>query len=83
MIDKFDPKFLETWEPEEKEGMSVSKPVETDEDFINYLNFYSMALYKAIELEKNPKKLMYLKGKMDAIKSISQVYCDLISGKFI
>jgi hypothetical protein len=81
MIDKLDPSILEKWDHTEAD----EKPsFDGDEDFINYLYAFTAQVQAEIQMShQDKKKREYLMGMLFALKSISQVYEDLIKGKFI
>jgi hypothetical protein len=60
-----------------------SKPVECDEDFINYMHCLAQTVCVSIQETKNKERLQYYRGILFAVKSISQVYEDIVKGEFL
>ncbi len=59
---------------------------DADEDFIDYLNTFCNSARVSLETAKatgDKKKEQYYAGIIFALRSISQVYADLIKGEYI
>lgn len=59
------------------------KPVEYDEDFINYMHCLAQTVVDSIQNTNNKERLQYYRGMLFAVNSISKVYEDITKGLFL
>lgn len=57
--------------------------IDCDEDFIDYMDFLAQSVCARLHTTRDEKKILYYQGILFAVKSISQVYEDLLKGDYI
>ncbi len=59
------------------------RPVELDEDFIEYMHTMAKVVCEQLQATRDKQKASYYRGVLYGIKSISQVYEDIVRGEFL